>query len=213
MAKLHLPFNTRRAIRLAHRKLCVYCGEPIAFTDLDIEHIIPETRAQNAEEWAATKAEYGLPDTFDINSLANLVPAITTLQSQQGKSTFFACESRYFLEIAAGKEPTVLQYARAIVLEEGKEKVLGSIKSAIERGEVTLPEIVVGVADNDTFPLSAELEFADGVSKKTLIRSEIDSLLDRPVLVGRSGNLMGFTSQVAAEAPWLFAPAGSIVRL
>jgi len=44
MAKLHLPFNTRRAIRLAHRKLCVYCGEPIAFTDLDIEHIIPETR-------------------------------------------------------------------------------------------------------------------------------------------------------------------------
>jgi|CZKH01.1.fsa_nt_gi 5-methylcytosine-specific restriction endonuclease McrA len=187
MAKLHLPFNTRRAICLAHRKLCVYCGEPIAFTDLDIEHIIPETRAQNAEEWAATKAEYGLPDTFDINSLANLVPAHhNPCNLNKGSRLFSPARARYFLEIAASKEPTVLQYARAIVLEEGKEKVLGSIKSAIERGEVTLPEIVVGVADNDTFPLSAELEFADGVSKKTLIRSEIDSLLDRPVLVGRS---------------------------
>jgi len=94
-----------------HTESCVsIVVSPIAFTDLDIEHIIPETRAQNAEEWAATKAEYGLPDTFDINSLANLVPAHhNPCNLNKGSRLFSPARARYFLEIAAGKEPTVLQ--------------------------------------------------------------------------------------------------------
>src|SRR5437879_1794866 len=50
---------------------CFYCQQPLAFTEVTIDHIIPEHIADDAEQLQAIKIQYGLDVDFSINDYGN----------------------------------------------------------------------------------------------------------------------------------------------
>ena len=71
--KQALPLDLRYAIYLAHKRRCVYTGDLLcSFSEVTIEHIIREGTPD--EYFAQKKKDYGLDDSFNLNSLENLLP-------------------------------------------------------------------------------------------------------------------------------------------
>lgn len=185
MSKLKLPPHVRIAIWRAHDKRCIYCGEPIAFTNLDIEHIVPESLLKDPQEFARVKTEYGLPADFNLNGLLNLVPAHhRPCNLSKSARVFNAARARYFLEIAETKEAKVARYVESGLLTESKEKLLASVAISIERGTLTLEDIENALSDSTPFRLSTELAFADGSSQQQILADQIEALLDKPIQLG-----------------------------
>ncbi|MGB8898336.1 MAG: HNH endonuclease signature motif containing protein [Methylocella sp.] len=89
----------RLALWEAHGRKCAYTGEPVAWTELEIDHIIP------VKSDAARKTELRgagiIGADFDINGFENLLPTKAHLNNQ--KSNFIANERSivFFLSLAA----------------------------------------------------------------------------------------------------------------
>jgi 5-methylcytosine-specific restriction endonuclease McrA len=65
----------RRALWEAHRKRCLYCGRPLLFKELVIDHVIPEKIAKDANQVDTLRITHGLSAGFDIAGDENLAPA------------------------------------------------------------------------------------------------------------------------------------------
>jgi hypothetical protein len=57
--RLKVPQATRTAIWYAHAKKCAYCGEPISFPDLEIDHVLPETLKDDRSELERLRSQLG----------------------------------------------------------------------------------------------------------------------------------------------------------
>jgi 5-methylcytosine-specific restriction endonuclease McrA len=131
---LKLPLQTRIAVWQAYSRKCAYCGDPIPLGDLDIDHVLPESLNDNRDELERVKSELGLLPDFSVNSLANLVPAHRRCNLAKSDRVFHPARVRYFLEIAAAKEPVVCRYIESLAFQDRKERLLASIRAAFETG-------------------------------------------------------------------------------
>src|ERR1039457_7209173 len=74
MAKQRLPRSDRQAFWEAYDHRCAYCDESIRWTDLVIDHIIPESLLEKPLKLASVQSEFGLGKDFDLRGDLNLVP-------------------------------------------------------------------------------------------------------------------------------------------
>jgi 5-methylcytosine-specific restriction endonuclease McrA len=65
----------RVAIWTAHSKRCAYCGEPLKYPDLEIDHILPVSLTKSPGKLEHLISQFALPSDFSIASLRNLLPA------------------------------------------------------------------------------------------------------------------------------------------
>ena len=70
--RLQISATVRAAIWHAHNQRCAYTGEPLAFVDLEIDHIIPV--GITAAEFDGLIAESIISPNFDLNGLENFLP-------------------------------------------------------------------------------------------------------------------------------------------
>ncbi|WP_278624862.1 hypothetical protein [Parabacteroides gordonii] len=97
--KQALPLDLRYAIYLAHKRRCVYTGDLLcSFSEVTIEHIIREGTPD--EYFAQKKKDYGLDDSFNLNSLENLLPVKRLPNEQKGVRYFNSCNERFYLQLA-----------------------------------------------------------------------------------------------------------------
>jgi 5-methylcytosine-specific restriction endonuclease McrA len=184
MSLQQLPTETRIAIWQAHGKRCVYCGEQIPFKELEIDHVIPESLAGNPTDLDRVITELGLPPDFQLTSLLNLVPAHERCNSIKRSRIFQANNVRFFLENASAKEANVRRNIDALKLQSQKDKVLSSVRVAIDSGSLTPQEIHDALNNPSAFSLGQAIEFADGSDITSVKQSEIEGLLDKPILIG-----------------------------
>ena len=80
------PFSTalRHAVWEAHGRKCAYTGEPVDWSELEIDHVIPVSSDQS--QIAELRARGVIEANFDINSFENLLPTKSHRNSQ--KSSF-----------------------------------------------------------------------------------------------------------------------------
>jgi hypothetical protein len=64
----------REAIWVAHEKKCAYTREPLDVSSFHIDHVLPETLADNPAALADAIARLGLPKDFDVHGYGNLLP-------------------------------------------------------------------------------------------------------------------------------------------
>jgi hypothetical protein len=98
------PFTTaaRLALWEAHGRKCAYRGEPVAWSELEIDHIIP---VKSDAAWKTELRGAGIIGAdFDINGFENLLP--TKAHRNNQKSNFIANERSivFFLSLAAKKK-------------------------------------------------------------------------------------------------------------
>ena len=96
------------AIWLAHKRRCAYRDEPIIrLTDLQIDHILPESLLDKPHELEKIKSEYDLPSNFDINSYYNWLPSCSSCNRDKSARVFKKKAIFYYLEMAESKQKRI----------------------------------------------------------------------------------------------------------
>src|SRR5260221_1577798 len=65
-----LPPAERFALYLVGGERCIWCEQPITYSQMEVDHLIP--KSLEADEMAAALALHGLPPDYDLESLENL---------------------------------------------------------------------------------------------------------------------------------------------
>ncbi|MEV8642366.1 HNH endonuclease signature motif containing protein [Mesorhizobium ciceri] len=87
MAKTNFTHAQRYAIFTAHSEKCWLCREPVSLAEMEVDHVIPESLAKHAALKDILKL-MGLPEDFNLNSYANLLPAHRDCNRDKGAYRF-----------------------------------------------------------------------------------------------------------------------------
>jgi hypothetical protein len=75
MSKYRFTSAERYAIFLTHGMKCYLCGTPLDLNSMAVDHVVPEHLLATPAEFEAAKLALGLPNSFDLNSFENWMPA------------------------------------------------------------------------------------------------------------------------------------------
>jgi hypothetical protein len=136
----------------AHGRKCAYCWEPVSLRNVEIDHIIPESLAEQPDNLANLLQQIGLPATFDLRSDLNLVPACSGCNTMKRARTFSPPREIILLEIAAQKSPRVASLRAQFALEVDANKHLDPLATAVDNGAITVAEILDALCDRPGAP-------------------------------------------------------------
>lgn len=145
MSKQRVSLIERVALWRAAKQRCFYCGQPVAFNDLEIDHIIPESTSVERRTELVRKLELG--SDFHINSMQNLVP--THHDCNRRKSSLELPIGRLVLALERWKK------AQASIKEElqkhkqqaDNDKLLSALAIQVQQGSISMREIVASIKD------------------------------------------------------------------
>lgn len=205
----------RVAIWEAHGRRCAYTGDPIRFTDLEIDHVVPQRLRQRPEELRQTLHALKLPPDFDLDGIENLLPSSGRANRQKGGSPT-DLRTAHALELARGKTRQIEQIRSRLEQEDQVALARLQLSMAIEQGGIRYSELQSLISELETNPsivqLSHPIVFADGEQMDRLTRSDVMSLLDKPISPRLHGlealtlvDAGGATQKVHTAREWLVA--------
>lgn len=175
--------EVRRAIWEVWEKKSAYTGEPVTWTQLQVDHVIPIAKPELLD---ALQAKGLVPADFDIDGFENLLPS-TNFQNQ-GKSAKEMQEPAlvYYLELARQKKPEIVKRLSARLKSNDEIKSYLALKAASEKNDVT-PEEMVSVFAHQfdgtvTLRITPEIEGAQSATANSSIAA---TLMDKPFALGR----------------------------
>lgn len=182
--RVSLPY--RIGIWEAHGRRCVYCGELIRYADLEIDHVLPAFLADRPEELARLLSEYGLPGSFDIIELGNLLPAHRGCNSRKSGTVFRKPAILFYLELAASRKARALHEAENAQRRSRGDRALAALDLALHRGELNASEVQDILAKTGARAAGYEaihaIQFSDKMVQGLLSPNGAAELLDEPIL-------------------------------
>jgi hypothetical protein len=174
----------RLALWEAHGRKCAYTGEPVAWTELEIDHIIP------VKSDAARKTELRgagiIGADFDINGFENLLPTKAHLNNQ--KSNFIANERSivFFLSLAAKKKEKAERLLTSSLASDLALKGFLQIKSQAETNGINIEDMIAYLRHQSegNVPLRVCPEI-DGEAISAANSQFAAVLMDKPFALGR----------------------------
>lgn len=142
MSKYKLSLIQRTAIWNAHNKKCFYSGEYLKFSDMEIDHIIPEWLEDLHDEFIALKRRLGLNEDFQINSFYNWVPVKHSLNRRKGELEFTDSNLRFYLNLASLKVTIIQNEVTKLERQAINERLLTSLAAQIESAYITKAEVI-----------------------------------------------------------------------
>lgn len=133
----------RIAVWQANEKRCLYCEEPVAFRELEVDHLIPATTSAN--ETSRLIEALGLPKSFELESTRNLVPSHGHCNSKKWRHQFSENNLRFFLEIWAKKQARIEKELKRLRREADTDALLSQVAAQVETGSLSVKELVAVV--------------------------------------------------------------------
>jgi hypothetical protein len=194
------PFTAtqREAIWLAYDRKCAYTKQLLDVSNFHIDHILPESLADDPQELSKTLLKLGLPADFDLYDYANLAPCQPSANLQKAALVLDPAHVHFFLGIAAAKKPAIEENLARIERRKNRGRAIILLQQALERGELS-PEEVADILQKHTdqpegiFELLEGLQFADSTEIRLVARSELEALRDRPIRLGQNDHIEGVT--------------------
>lgn len=154
----------RQALWEAHSKRCAYSGEPIRFSDLQVEHIIPQKQFEQPEKLKALLESIGLPEDFNMDQPENLLPT-SGFSNRQKSDHIDLLQLRHALNTARSKLPVLEKIYRRIRSDDEIGIARLRIMHGVATGEISTGD-VIGLLNevrtgNVTGLLKRPLVFAD----------------------------------------------------
>lgn len=88
MSRYKFSSAERWAIFLVHGMKCYMCKVPIDLTTMVVDHVLPEYLLDSPSACSAAKSTLGLPDSFDLNSFENWLPACSVCNGTKSSIQF-----------------------------------------------------------------------------------------------------------------------------
>ena len=173
-----------------HGKRCTYCGEPLSFRELEIDHIIPQHLTRYPKQLVELLKTLGLPPDFDVHGRLNLLPAHARCNSRKSGLVFQTQNIRFDMELAAKAAPRVLQEEERYLQRIRGDRILAALQLALESGDLTREQVASLVSptkSGEAFEILKSIEFSSRLLSGLLERTDVEPLLDEPLLPRRSG--------------------------
>ncbi len=153
MSKQNIPLHLKKAIWYAYDRKSGYGGQPISFTEMEIDHIIPERVSLNPkepDEFEKWKTKYNLSDDFSIQSIENLCPSnrlFNLRKSDNGlydESGAYDGHIRRALNRAAELKPKIEKLKAKFKhdLDKRNTKKIIDVLNLIDKGEIDLEYLI-----------------------------------------------------------------------
>ena len=131
--------SKRVALWRANSERCLYCKEAIAFRDLEIDHVIPDSTAPNALQ--SLKEKLGLDAAFALDSTRNLVPTHHDCNRQKRATQFPENSLRFYLGIWNEKQDAILREREKFERNAARDDLLARLTYQIETGTLSKDQI------------------------------------------------------------------------
>ncbi len=179
----------RVSIWEGYRRKCQYCNRQISYSELHIDHIIPESFNRGGCESTGFLKNLNLPQDFDINSYFNLFPAHSACNAKKANLLFSKEVLLFYLEIAKSRYWQVLEWEEKLKKKRFSEKLLIDISLALSTGKITHSQ--VSKILNSNGPRSDHLRhvfykprFIDLDSDEYMFTDKLNEILDAKVELG-----------------------------
>lgn len=188
----------REALWLAHEKKCAYTREPLDISSFHIDHIVPQSLANDPIELERVKKMLEVDKDFDLYGYENLLPCRAGANLQKGSLVLDQAHMRFFLSIAANKKAKIQESLAKIEKRNIRGKVLILLQQCLEQGNLLPFEVAKILEDHneqpqEIFRLIEGLQFADAAEIRTVAKVDLDNLLSRPIRLGQNDHIDGIT--------------------
>jgi hypothetical protein len=130
----------RQAIWECHDRKCAYTGELIInFRDVVLDHVIPRKLAEEPEKLRALLNKLGLNQDFDLNSLYNIVPCITSINRAKSDDCH-DCLTEIALKKAAVLAPRIEKEINIIKKSIGETRDQSKVKDSFDGNRLKIEE-------------------------------------------------------------------------
>jgi hypothetical protein len=204
MTRKQIPTSRRAAIWRAHNRRCIYCTELITFSDLDVDHIVPDHLFDKESDLEPIVQSYNLPGNFEANGLTNLVPSHRHCNLQKLGQVLPKSRTLHFLSIAEAKAAKAEQIEAEIKRQIERDNITGLLQVALDKGLLSVGQMNILLSayskDHDIFEVLASLPFGDVKLKGYFSSSDVDLLYEKPILPRPHGlEQLEMTREVAGE--------------
>lgn len=150
MSSQTFSVQVREAIWEAHGNKCLYCSRSLLFSDLVIDHVIPE--ATTREELRAIIERIGLAQDFDIFGWENHAPCCTGCNKHKLAHPFHDA----YLSITLRKIEVKIPVIKNLILKAKQawelDKVIRTIALSVEAGKYSHEELEERIEFMRRFP-------------------------------------------------------------
>jgi len=207
MAKRKFTYAERYAVWHCHGRRCWLCKVPLRLVEVTIDHVLPESLLTDDARRGVVLAEYGLTDTFLINSYSNWLPSHTRCNQAKGSVAGFIPGNAFLLQGLVKRAPEVERAAHDVISNAGKDEVFSTLFAALERQTITatdLQQLLASLLEAPApTPRPEEVILLDNgywVNRRDLAR-EGYCVCDRPTCVDSSNKIYSyFRSDLS---PWV----------
>lgn len=188
----------REAIWLAHERKCAYTRELLDLSAFHIDHVLPESLVDKPSELDQVKRSLGLDAMFSVLGYENLLPCKPGCNLQKSSTVLGAPHTHFFLGIAASKKDEIVYNLERIEKRKDRGRALVLLQQCLERGDLRAEEVSDLLARHsanpmEIFHLVEGMTFADKEEIRTIARSDIATLRDRPLHLGQNDHIDGVT--------------------
>ena len=139
MTKYKFKTTERFVIWQSYDCKCYFCGEPMEFFDVTIDHLLPENLLDRQEELTKTLNKYGLESNFNINSFENWAPCHQRCNNKKKTKTYIALEE--ILLNAKNKAGQIRNAYSKLISDRKKSILIVSFLSWIEEKQISFDDI------------------------------------------------------------------------
>ena len=139
--KQSISARKRYALWRAHAGKCFYCGEPIRYAEVWVNHILPESLLNERQQLRLLLKNYGLEQYFDINGYGNCLPSDARCNLRKGNIVFERNVTLYYVSIAQSKENAARVEEEKSIRNLKADKLLNSLHIALDEGLISKSDI------------------------------------------------------------------------
>ncbi len=121
--------SERYAVFTVHGETCYLCRRPIDMASFQVDHVIPERIASQPEALAQVRNSYGLPESFDLNTFENWLPACAPCNNSKRGTVF---EALPIFAVVLRKASEKAEQARKIESDVRLDQQIGKAVTIIE---------------------------------------------------------------------------------
>ena len=183
MSKTRIADTLRLAIYEAYQGRCFYTGEPVAYIDFEVDHIIPESLASEIER---IKKRLGLGDDFQINSVENLVPSKPGINLRKNGKLFSDNTLLLYLEQTKAMKETVISLCNKYEKQRSRGNGYKAIDKILANGTISIEDLrdylhwkIMEQWKEKRITLKAPICFADGEMREVAVNESHKELLTR----------------------------------
>ncbi len=131
----------RSALWTSYNNICFYCNRPLDWVDLHIDHIIPESLNKSGTRIKEIIEDYLLDDSFDLNSLSNLVPAHGKCNLRKGDELFPKQTTLFYLGLTNKTLSKIKVEIEKLKKRKNKGQIISKVQSALATNLIDIKEL------------------------------------------------------------------------